>query len=120
MIDENRVQIGFVKELDVLIPGVILMRSKHSKKDLPEQLGLCCIITEKLKKQNNLDVFRLVERQLISRLAEGCAKVYGSTHKDIFTSPLKFEYEDGEYDIGEGIFEKGTQVTVIVGLEELK
>ena len=116
--DEVAVNKLFSKKLDELLPGVLLMRPKRSKKALPNELGLKVIIIDRLQEQQNEDAIILIVRQLVAALAIGVAKLYGSTSLIFDIKPLKFEYREGEFEAIKDKLEPGTEVTVRAPIKE--
>ena len=110
--DEVAVNKLFSKKLDELLPGVLLMCPKRSKKALPNELGLKVIIIDRLQEQQNEDAIILIVRQLVAALAIGVAKLYGSTSLIFDIKPLKFEYREDEFETIKDKLEPGTEVTV--------
>ncbi|KKL94807.1 hypothetical protein LCGC14_1860960 [marine sediment metagenome] len=115
--DEPAVEAQGRDRLDEYLPGARLMRPKRSKKALPPKLGLAVIMTDKLVGQENEDAIKLVMRQVTESLARESAKLYGSTNRVFVVGPLEFEYNEGEFEVAEGVMAPGTEVKVFAPVE---
>ncbi|KKM60084.1 hypothetical protein LCGC14_1545390 [marine sediment metagenome] len=115
--DENAVEKKFRDRLDEYMLGVMLMRPKYSKKTVGPQMGMKVIMLDKLVAQKNKEVIDIVVRQVTEAMAQGIAKLYGSTSCVFVPSPLEFAYERVMFEIIEGE-EKvpGTEVTIITNI----
>ncbi len=115
--DELNIERQFREQLDEFLPGVLLMRPKRSKKIEDHEIASRTIVTDKLIKQDNKDAMKMVMRQVAHVMAIGVAKEIGSTSISFTPSPMKFEYEEGEFE-DNGIIYKGTQVLTTVLLKK--
>ncbi len=115
--DELNIERQFREKLDEFLPGVLLMRPNRSKKIENHEVANRTIVTDKLISQNNKDAFKMVMRQIAYTMATGVAKAIGNTSTSFVPLPLKFEYEEGEFE-DNGIIYKGTQVLTTVLLKK--
>ena len=115
--DEDAIEEKFRDRMDEYMPGVMLMRPKRSKKTLSDQMGMKVIMPDTLVAQKNKEAINIVVHQVTEAMAQGIAKLYGSTSCVFVPSPLEFAYERGMFEIIEGE-EKvpGTEVTIITNI----
>lgn len=121
-LNEVEIEVQFRRHLNNLLPGVMLMRAATLDEWTPEvEMGVSTIVSDKLKRQDNPDVLRLIELQIADALALGTARHIGTTKVNPTPLPLLFTYVDGEFEV-DGEMVKGTKVvtgTTFVQEEEV-
>ncbi|KKN00885.1 hypothetical protein LCGC14_1133360 [marine sediment metagenome] len=119
--DEFAVETKFRDRLDEYMLGARTVRPNS----VGPELGSKIIMLDKLVKQDNPDVIKIIIRQLVEALSIKLAMLQATTSRVLLVDPLQFEYVRGRFDSNgkrlEGPGKKNaTEVFVTTKIEELE